>query len=519
MLLFSEHPEDLGRVYREEDGLAMDPGSIWQWPEVRSLKEIDELQLFTVAFSQCCFGRPYRKPTRILTNIEELRRWGPEGWPVFDTANGYLGPLGQCNCNISVSLAKKHNNEGFKTSGTASYPSKMDEGLAQAIVSQLLLMATPTVGQFGSHDKEERDSKRCRKGVIIEESGMKEQGDHKKTANSGDGEKEECESKGRLGSPCTAVVGEQPREGRSLPEKEGETTGSEPILAYYKGKRRMIHDGGGLGSPGRWPVRCRRELKKPDAIDVASIVKREFLKWLLGQDQGGRTIFWKLAAGKVQGSPFEGSIEGARKALDEELSKKGESPRRRVTDRDSEINFRRIAAVGKILDGEDWEYLLPMAEEGVPLGVDEEMPRTPEVFEEKLKWAREFTEEELVQVWADNYESAEEGKKDIWRQVDEEVKRGAIVKMSEEDAKKEFGERLAVAALGAVPKELGSEKVRLIHDGSYSVDVNRRIKVRDRMRFPLIDNAAAILVEAKDAAIRGGGLPRVSLVYDVKKGA
>ena len=110
------------------------------------------------------------------------------------------------------------------------------------------------------------------------------------------------------------------------------------------------------------------------------------------------------------------------------------------------------------------------------------------------------------------YESAEEGKKDIWRQVDEEVAKGTIVRMTEDQAKERFGDRLAVAALGAVPKKSGSDKVRLIHDGSYSVDVNGRIKVLDRMRFPLVDDVVAVLGAAKDEADRNGGAPRVALI-------
>ena len=59
-----------------------------------------------------------------------------------------------------------------------------------------------------------------------------------------------------------------------------------------------------------------------------------------------------------------------------------------------------------------------------------------------------------------------------------------------------------MAALGAVPKELGSEKVRMIHDGSYSVDVNRRIKVRDRE----IEEEVSKTKEA-----------RFSLLYDISR--
>lgn len=107
---------------------------------------------------------------------------------------------------------------------------------------------------------------------------------------------------------------------------------------------------------------------------------------------------------------------------------------------------------------------------------------------------------------SDNYPSAKENEKDIKRQVMEEVEAGAIKRLGHKEAVKKFGGRLAVAALGAVPKELNSERVRLIHDGTYSVGVNQRIRVRDRLRFPLIEDAAAILREVKKEAEAAGGL-------------
>ena len=155
--------------------------------------------------------------------------------------------------------------------------------------------------------------------------------------------------------------------------------------------------------------------------------------------------------------------------------------------------FKEIAGHGSADGDEDFEDLEEMASKGVPLGAE-------------TKWAGEFTEQDMVQVWSDNYEPAEAGKADVWRQVGEEVAKGAIIKMSEEEASRKCGNRLSVAALGAIPKELNSDKVRLIHDGSYSVDVNRRTRARDRMRFPLIDDAAAVMLEAKDASERHKGL-------------
>ena len=108
-----------------------------------------------------------------------------------------------------------------------------------------------------------------------------------------------------------------------------------------------------------------------------------------------------------------------------------------------------------------------------------------------------FAEEDFRDVFAENYKSAEENSEDIVRQVLEEVEKGSIKKVTQEEAERDHGGRLAIAALGAVPKELGSSVVRVVHDGSYSVDVNHRIKVRDRMRFPSVDDASGILMQSK----------------------
>lgn len=84
----------------------------------------------------------------------------------------------------------------------------------------------------------------------------------------------------------------------------------------------------------------------------------------------------------------------------------------------------------------------------------------------------------------------------------EEVEAGTIKRLSEKEAMAKFGGRLAVAALGAVPKELNSEKARLIHDGTYSVGVNQRIRVRDRLRSPLTEDAAPNLERSRRRLVR-----------------
>ena len=49
------------------------------------------------------------------------------------------------------------------------------------------------------------------------------------------------------------------------------------------------------------------------------------------------------------------------------------------------------------------------------------------------------------------------------------------------------------------------------------VDINRRIRVRDRMRFPLIDDAAAVMCSVEDHVEREMQKVRFSMVYDIAR--
>lgn len=292
-----------------------------------------------------------------------------------------------------------------------------------------------------------------------------------------------------------------------------------PLLAYYKGETRPINDGAGLCSPGRWPPSRRKEPSTMEEKSLQAVFESLYLKWLADKGSHGDPIklFWKIAAGKMTESPFANSMADMRSELDAKLLSMGEDPRRKEGDRSSEVNFRRLRAAASLAGDPDFEFLGTMASEGVPIGVDVELPRTESVYEEKLRWSVEPTEKDFQEIIAENYSSAEENYEDIRRQVMEDVAQGTILRMSMEEAKKRFEGRLAVASLGAVPKELNSSRVRLIHDGTYSVDVNRRIKVRDKMRFPVVDDASAVLSSVEEDSREEGSNIRFSMVYDIAK--
>eukprot|EP00435_Cladocopium_sp_Y103_P027686 s1708_g6.t2 len=247
-----------------------------------------------------------------------------------------------------------------------------------------------------------------------------------------------------------------------------------PLLAYYKGETRPINDGAGLCSPGRWPPSRRNEPSSMEEKALQAVFKSLYLKWLADKESHGDPIelFWKMAAGKMAESPFANSMADLRSQLDAKLLSMGEDPRRKEGDRSSE---------------------------------------------EKLRWSVEPTEKDFQEIIAENYSSAEENYEDIRRQVLEDVAQGTVIRMSMDEAKTRFEGRLAVAALGAVPKELNSSRVRRVHDATYSVDVNRRIRVLDKMRFPVVDDASAVLSSVEEESQEEGSNIRFSMVYDIAK--
>ena len=90
---FTEHPEDLGAVQREEDGWWLTPASMWQKEEWSNI--VDHQETFTVAYNQCCWGAAYRKPTRSVSNITEVAHWGPGTYGPPSTT--IISTWGPCN--------------------------------------------------------------------------------------------------------------------------------------------------------------------------------------------------------------------------------------------------------------------------------------------------------------------------------------------------------------------------------------------------------------------------------------
>ena len=78
-------------------------------------------------------------------------------------------------------------------------------------------------------------------------------------------------------------------------------------------------------------------------------------------------------------------------------------------------------------------------------------------------------------------------------------------------AMKAYGQRLLIAACGAV-KKANTDEVRIVFDGSNTVHLDHRIRVRDRVKLPTIGDLRAVV---SDMAGHPGA--RFCLLFDVRK--
>ena len=134
---------------------------------------------------------------------------------------------------------------------------------------------------------------------------------------------------------------------------------------------------------------------------------------------------------------------------------------------------------------------------GVSTGHNRCMPRTPAVFEEKKKWRLDYEPPGKVwEDWAKNYRTAVEHAEALRVKIDEDLKAVRLIKMTFAEAKAKYGDRLLIGALGMVDE--GNDRYRLIHDGTHVILVNNRIRTRDLVAFPLIQDIAVEMAEVQE---------------------
>ena len=431
-----EQPEDLGKPPKQRIPNQR-PASMWQWQQHAQLASQESTQ--SVALSQLDFGSPHTKPTRLLFRIQgQLHPAMYSGLPEFDEEGSYIGPLPR---KVGLPLIGKHGGQ-YRTAVAAEWPPDLCLWMAQ----QVLLSFQRTSATRGKQD-EGQGRKRKREAEIFETP--------TKEAEPGQG----CD-------PFFPPV----------PGGEGRCRACE-----WKGGETAFHDGGCLQSPGRWD-----HGKRSYPMDEGWKEARRDIKALLVKAAGGEARLEKECFSMSRGG------SGVKLAKDEKLL---EEVRKRLW----ELCGRPEGAM-KVAEGQpfflglmrevlkragdsDCEFL-KQAEEGLPLGVKNPLPRTPQSFEEQTQWAlQDDPTMEYATVKA-NYPSAREHEEHLRKHLEKEVEEGLMTKMTRRQFEEKFGEDRAVAALAVLVEDDITGKKRVIHDGTHDIRVNHRIKCRDKLRMP-----------------------------------
>jgi len=218
-----------------------------------------------------------------------------------------------------------------------------------------------------------------------------------------------------------------------------------------------------------------------------------------------------MACSKVEADPFQGYDREVRASIEELLSKEtGFSRDGMVEHVATTMDFELIGALAGALSDPDAQ-VARLCRSCVPLGWRCRLPRTPAVFARKTHWAGHVGHESDAQEWTGNYSSAVDHPEVMVTTFAEQVDMRFMIRMSYEEARAKYGERLRVAAMGVL--EQSSGEYRMIHDGTHGAQVNAAIRVRDQEGCP----AAHDLDAALDHEIAEGTQQLFALALDISK--
>ena len=311
---------------------------------------------------------------------------------------------------------------------------------------------------------------------------------------------------------------DEEQDGSRRPKKGDGWRGSGPPLTFNKKLKRVeVQDGAGHCSPGRWPRETRKLPESPCLQTFRGFLVDALRKWEADLGVKGinlRNFVLMIAGGKVLKTPFGADfIEETRRGLTDILRQHGFDTVEKEGDRKQSIKIRLLQSFLRACGDPDSGFLLDTVAKGVPTGGRCKLPRTPAVFDRKVKYAVPEVQPGETSEWADNYTSVKERPQVIRDQFIEEEKLGFMIKMTEKEAKARWGDHVLVAALGAIPKTAEPEpEYRVIFDGTHWVLLNKRIRVRDLVRMPTVRDIRAVFswIASKEAG------PRFALTWDVQ---
>ena len=178
----------------------------------------------------------------------------------------------------------------------------------------------------------------------------------------------------------------------------------------------------------------------------------------------------------------------------DELVSHGNGPRRAGADtEDVPIDFRLLQSLLEAVG--DPEVSVGDFAAGVRVGPGVMLPRFPPLYRRKRKWRlpeqagpRDYLDEHKVaaSAWQQNYKSLEPLEDKVLAVLEDQHTRGQLLKYTEEEARAQYPD-LVVASLGAqkMDKPGGVVTARVLFDGTFGIQVNKRTRLRDQERAPI----------------------------------
>ena len=248
-----------------------------------------------------------------------------------------------------------------------------------------------------------------------------------------------------------------------------------PLMTSRKGCAVPLIDGGGLCSPGRWPIRQRILPMTPIVAQTRELLWTGFLRCVPFFDRGcPRRELMRVACGHRDSSLFpKEEILRTRQELRSLLTARGfEDGLPKPGDRPQAFEVRLIGELAKAAEDPD-AYFTDFWARGVWVGSrDRRLPRTPAVFARKRKWRLGELDPVAQPEWQANYSSITTHSDQVRKQFEEEESRGFMSRTTLREALTAYGDTLSLAAIGAIEKKGESEEVRVIFDATRGVLTN-----------------------------------------------
>ncbi len=301
----------------------------------------------------------------------------------------------------------------------------------------------------------------------------------------------------------------------ALPLGSGVLGRGMPLMVGRGPTARPLQDGAGLCSPGRWSPSQRTVVTQKDIVELRLLLRHAIDELLSETSTTALELVERVTSADCQAAPFPDSWTVALRDAAHDIF--GQDSRPRPEDRHCDIRLRLLRSILAAAGDPDAEAMLGYIE-GVAIGVDTRMPRTPAVYARKRRWTLEgqrerkqgYLEEVVPLEWRSNYRSARVQAEELERQLDQLTAEGKFLRMSEAEARDKWPEATP-AALGALEKlkDDGSVAVRILYDGSHGVDINMRIRQRDQDSGPCAADIKRVL---REQSAVGQSLPRTITV-------